>query len=129
MVLGMLWDRRCWCGAHRVSGDALRPQGRAPLARLRARSGGLAPFVPVMESSNTRHRNDLLGWRRLRCDEPTRRSVLAEAEMGAVVVEVADVGAGESDGVQLVEHDDVIEESRRQPPIQRSAIGFCQGLR
>jgi len=74
-----------------------------------------------------RHHGEI-GCRRLRL-RSSRRWGLPEFQVRAVVVVVADVLAEQSPQVIFAEHHDVVEESRRTLPIQRSATPFCHGLR
>ncbi len=91
------------------------------------RSGRFAPLVPVMEASETRHWHDLRGRRRRQCHGPTRWSVLSEAEMSAVLVEVADVGPSEPNSMALVENDSVIESLAAAPANPPLSYGILPG--
>ncbi len=64
----------------------------------------------MMESAHSGEGHDLRRLRGSQRGRPVQRRVLAETEMRAIVVEVADVGPSEPNSVALVEYDHVIKQ-------------------
>ncbi len=58
----------------------------------------------------------------------TPRGLLAEAEMGPVVMVIGDIIRDEPLEMALVQRNDLVEQLAPQLPTQRSATPFCQGL-
>ena len=62
-------------------------------------------------------------------DRTPERRVIAEAEMGPVLVVVVDEGVEQAAEMVFVEDDEVVEQLPTNGPTKRSATPFCRGLR
>ena len=64
----------------------------------------------MIESTHSGEGHDFCAFRGARRDWPPLRCILAETEVGAILVVVGDVVPNESNSVAVAEHDDVIEQ-------------------
>ncbi len=109
------------------------PGRRDPTSRF---SGGFAPLVAMVESPDTRQRDDGRGRRRPWRNGSFVRGVFVQSQVDAVVVIISQVAVHKPNEMTLVENDGVLEEfsttatnpALRHQVLPRTAVGDATRL-